>query len=61
LAGSGPELDGWRLESGLNFCRLDFEDKGDFRLAYVEAYPLIEGESEELVNRLTRAMAEVFS
>ena len=61
LSGSGPELDGWRLESGLNFCRLDFENNGDFRLAYVEPYPLIEGESEELVRQLTGAMAEVFT
>jgi hypothetical protein len=50
----------WQSESGIKLCRLDFDIAGATpRLRYVEPFPVVDGESPEVVRTIATATLEV--
>jgi hypothetical protein len=59
LMEKAQDLARWRDETGVRLCRLDFDCTAGLTLVHVEAFPLLDGEPEDITTQLASATAEL--
>ena len=58
LAKQSDQVEGWETQSGISLSRIDFEYVDRWHIRWIEVFPLLEHEPQELVHDIAQGIAQ---